>query len=237
MAIHSSQQEQTREAILELLFTVKYCLEFEKKASDKFWNTPGCLGYSAFILLCTIIDTIGATFRSSDVEIPFGEEREKIAARGKKHFYILNHPDYFDLNLKKGTIEDLYATYRNKVVHNSSLPKGNFLINDKGSRECFHLNEEYKVVKVNLWGLYSITNRAAERYLYYLENGKLSEFHRLADELEKEEKQITTLDKLGINITEASGFGITEEQQKKLMEFWYPEIGGFKFPEEDVTED
>lgn len=237
MAIHDNQEGQQREAILELLITIKYCLDFEKKGSDKFWNEEGCLGYSAFILLCTVIDTIGSFYRGTDVEIPFGSEKRKIEEnKAWQHFYILNHPDYFDLNLKENTIKDFYGAYRSRVVHNSSLPQGNFLINDKKSLDCFYLNEKGDVLKVNLWGLSQITDMAASRFLYFLENGTFHEGYKLAAAMWKElrARKKEDVPPWGRGITEASGFGLTDEEQE-LYKRWRKESNSFSgvFPPEE----
>lgn len=183
MANWSTQKQQQEEALTENLYATKCCLDFNKKTSPDFNDTKdGCLGYPAFILLASVIDTIGSFFRDTECKIIIDSEPEPIE-KAAHHFYILNHEKLFNLNLKSVTIDDFYRSYRSPMTHNNSLPENRFLENDKNKEEIFELNQEGKIATVNLFSLFKITEKATEHFLHWLRYGTFSEGHKLTQEL------------------------------------------------------
>ncbi|HRK83192.1 MAG TPA: hypothetical protein PLZ12_17245 [Saprospiraceae bacterium] len=177
------QREQQREALTELLVTIKYCLDFDKKSSSDWAGVNGgCLGYPALILMSSMIDTMGSYFRECSLTIPVDSKNESIE-KGSDHFLILNQENLFNLGLSKKTIIDFYSTYRSKLVHNSALPPNNFLINDKDSNNIFTLDQDLKIRCINIYALFEAIKKATEQFLAWLEFGTFSNDHKLTQEL------------------------------------------------------
>ncbi len=101
MAIHSNHQAMLKESLPEMYLTAKYCIEFRKE------DTQGCLGYPAILLLLAIADSLGSYIIDTN--------------NVKKHFAILNHPDYYNIRLSDEDIEIIYSKYRNLLNHNAVL--------------------------------------------------------------------------------------------------------------------
>jgi len=175
MAIFIKQNDLTVASLKENLLAIDYCLSYKK--SDN-----GCLGIPAMILMCSVIDTIGSYYRGSDYNFIIDNVSAKIE-KASDHFYVLNHQTYFNLNLSKNTIDDVYSTYRSKLTHNASLPPNNYLYIDKNEQALFHLNTEKKIVKVNLFPLFERIKKACDEFIYHLEIGNFSEHHKLSNEL------------------------------------------------------
>lgn len=93
------------ESLSEMYLVAKYCVEFQKDTN--IWPAPGCYGYPAALLLLSVADSLGSyVIDTSEV---------------KKHFDILNHSEYYNLNLSKEDITIIYNKYRNLLSHNSVL--------------------------------------------------------------------------------------------------------------------
>lgn len=187
MAVYNKQKQQQEEALKENLYTIEYCLNYKKTLSADWNNPDGCLGYPAFILICSIIDTIGSFFRGTETEIVVNSEKRKIKT-ASDHFLILNHDKLFNMKLKQNTIDDFYSTYRSKLVHNSSLPKNNFLNNDKTDMRVFLKNSEDKIELINLYPLFEETKKATKQFLHWLKYANFSDAHRMKIELQDKEK-------------------------------------------------
>lgn len=110
MAIHENTQSMLFESLPEMFLVAEYCVNFEK--DQNIWPAPGCYGYPAVLLLCSIADAIGSYVIGGNIE---------------KHFDILNHQDYYDLGLDKKDIKLIYNSYRNLVSHNAVLAPGTML--------------------------------------------------------------------------------------------------------------
>ncbi len=183
MAEFSTQKQQQEEALRENLYAINYCLEFSKNDSLHFGkNEKGCLGYPAFILLSSIIDTIGSFFRDTEAII-IVDSQPRFIEKASDHFLILNHDKLFNLKLSGTTIYDFYSSFRSKVIHNNSLPKNRFLINDDGNEEIFELNSKEEISAVNLYALNRATEQAVNHFLYWLKYGTFSDNHKLKKEL------------------------------------------------------
>ena len=210
MAVHPNYNKLTKESIKENLFIIDYCLNFDK-AKNENWNgdsKEGCLGIPGFILLCTLIDTIGSYFRGSKYIIKIDGVNHPIET-ASEHFYILNHEKFFNLDLKMVTIIDFYSTYRSKLVHNTLLPENNFLSIGSKEDNIFHLDGEEKIVKVNIKPLFEKTKVAIETLIYYLENGTFSLDHALNTEMLEKRKESNPLN-INISTTAVTGFTQTK---------------------------
>lgn len=187
MAIYNEQKRQQAEALKESLYAAKYCLNFEKESSKDWEGESGRLGYPSLVLLACIIDTIGSFFRGSDTEIKIDGE-SKIIETASDHFYVLNHSELFNLNLKNKTILDLYSTYRSKIVHNHSLPPNNFLKYDESDTRIFIINNDDDIVCINLYSLLDAVDKALVKFLHWLNFSTFSPDHKLSSELKKTTK-------------------------------------------------
>jgi len=177
------QREQQREALTEMLVTIKYCLDFDKKSSSDWAGVNGgCLGYPALILMSSMIDTMGSFFRKGSLKISL-DNKEKSIQKAEEHFFILNQENLFNLGLAEVTIMDFYSTYRSKMVHNSSLPPNNFLFSDKNTNKIFILDPDNKIRAINLHSLFESIKTATNRFLDWLERGTFSDDHKLTQEL------------------------------------------------------
>jgi len=104
MAIHSSIPSMLRESLVEMFLVAKDCINFRK--DPNVWGSQGCYGYPAAVLLFSIADSIGSYV---------------LSGRTRDHFNILNHNDYYNLNLDTGDIEIIYKSYRCLLTHNAVM--------------------------------------------------------------------------------------------------------------------
>lgn len=110
MAIHSSIPSMVRESLVETFLVSEYCIKFQK--DPNIWKSNGCYGYPASKLLFSIVDTIGSYV---------------IGINPRKHFDILSHPDYYNLELDEKSIKIIYENYRSTLEHNSAMPLNHIL--------------------------------------------------------------------------------------------------------------
>ena len=210
MAKYENHNKLTIESLKENLFAIDFCLTFDK-AKESNWigeSKEGCLGIPAFNLLCTSIDTIGSYFRDAEYIIYIEDESHKIKS-ASDHFFILNHDKFFKLGLKMATIMDFYSTYRSKIVHNTALPENNFLEIGKKEDDLFQLDQDDKIVKINIRPLFEKIKVAINDFIYYLEFGTFSVDHSLTKELLDKRKEYNPLD-VPIITTAATGFTNTK---------------------------
>jgi len=129
MALHLTPASMLKESLFETLEAAKFCSEYRK--TDEKWGdyqTGGCLGYPAAILLFSIIDTIGSYYRkNSTFKILIDEKETTIDSEGWQHFKILNSK-YFNQTLSEKYIRELYTGFRNRLTHNSVLGKNSMMI-------------------------------------------------------------------------------------------------------------
>lgn len=210
MALYENHNKLTIESFKENLFVIEYCLNYDK-AKESGWignSKEGCLGIPAIILLCTLIDTIGSYFRGAAYIISIDGVNHKIEF-ASDHFYILNHDKFFNLGLKMVTIMDFYSTYRSKLIHNTALPENNFLEIGKKEDNIFQLDNNNKIIKINIRPLFEKTKVAINDFIYYLEYGTFSADHSLKKELIEKSKEYNPLD-VPIITTAATGFTNTK---------------------------
>ena len=111
MAIHNSISNMVREALIEMYFVAEYSILFRK--DEKIWNSNGCYGYPAAVLLFSIADSIGSyVLNTNNVE---------------RHFEILFDKKYYGFDLSKSDTDNIYKYYRNSLIHNSSMPINTYL--------------------------------------------------------------------------------------------------------------
>lgn len=135
-----------KESLLELLNVVEYCVNFRK--DPEIWGSNGCYGYPSAILLFSIADSIGSYV---------------IGGKTRKHFDILDHPDYYNLNLGKSCIDIIYKKYRNLLTHNARLAVNVVLdIGDENSDVFQIINE---LPHINLLPFLKITKIVVKKFL------------------------------------------------------------------------
>jgi len=147
---------------------------------------------------------MGSYYRGSSFEFKVDSVNLKIE-KASDHFYVLNHRQYFNLNLSKNTIDDFYSTYRSKLTHNASLPPNNFLYTDSNKEAFFDLDSDKKIIKINLYQLFEKVTVACNGFIYHLEIGNFSEHHKLSTELNSGSKTIFFDDKIRSTFPPASG--------------------------------
>lgn len=103
------------ESMIEMIKVAQYCINFNKKED---WGFEGCYGYPAAILLLSLVDGIGAHIKGG------GDDT-------KKHFTILNDPEWFNLQISETEMEALRKGLRSRLVHQSYMDS-NLALN-KGS--------------------------------------------------------------------------------------------------------
>jgi hypothetical protein len=149
MAIHTSKESMLKESLTELVRVVQYCINFRKDPA--IWGSHGCYGYPAAILLFSIADSIGSWI---------------VGGKPQKHFDILKHENYYNLNLSGEDIKLIYDGYRCLLTHNALLKFDVFL--DIGREEDavfeFKNNKPY----LNLLPFLKVTERAVKNFLQNL---------------------------------------------------------------------
>lgn len=129
MALHTTPASMLKESLDETLEAAKYCAEYKKTHFKwKPYDTGGCLGYPAGILLFSIIDTIGSYYRKNiTFQIEVDSNMQTINADGWEHFKILNSK-YFNQKLSTNFLKALYNKFRSSLTHNSVLGKDSIMI-------------------------------------------------------------------------------------------------------------
>lgn len=150
MAIHSSIPSMLRESLIEMFLVAKDCINFRKNPS--VWGSSGCYGYPAAVLLFSIADSIGSYV---------------LGGRTRNHFNILNHSDYYNLNLNKRDIEIVYTSYRCLLTHNAVMAPNAVL--DIGQINNPVFNVLNGVPKVNLVPFLEITRNSLIRFFENIE--------------------------------------------------------------------
>lgn len=108
MAIHNTKLSMVHESLREMIQVARYCIDFKKSESQNWIGCNGCYGYPGALLLLSIVDALGTQIMGG------GDDT-------KKHFEVLNHPDYFDMKLQPEETEALRCEYRNYLSHNSHI--------------------------------------------------------------------------------------------------------------------
>lgn len=135
------------EAVVENLLVSKYCIDYRK--DPQRWHRTGCYGYPASILLFSIADTIGGYILGGNV---------------RNHFNILNHVDYYHLNLSVDEINEIYRNYRSRLTHNSALAIGRLM--DIGTRnDPIYEHLDNRNIKLNLLPFWNKTYYCVETFI------------------------------------------------------------------------
>lgn len=135
MAIHLNSFELHRAALGETLFSAEQLICYDKKDEKEKWNTEeGCLGYPAAILLLSYIDSIGNLFHNQIVDgVKITEEHS---------YKILNTKYFKNQNINDITIVDFYGCYRNKLIHNHSLPANRYIEPNSESNIWYEVSKD-----------------------------------------------------------------------------------------------
>ncbi len=182
--IYSSNKEQLIDALRENIIAIEYSLSYVKEDSNQpYWEqNKGCLGFPAIILMSSVIDTLGSVY--DEVEILVGNEMLRINFhKPYTHYYILNHSDLFNLNLKKTTIEDFHQSFRDTLLHNNSLTVNSFLRKGSLNDEIFCFDEEYKIKEIRLVPLFEKIKVAVSIVIDKLEVGQYEIGNKMNEKL------------------------------------------------------
>lgn len=152
MAIHFTSDSMKIESLKEMLEVADYCINFDKRKAG--WRMSGCYGYPAAILLLAIVDSIGAHVKGGGADT-------------KKHFEILNDPDWYDLRLSAGAMEVLRNDYRNKLTHESIVGANLFL--NIGDAENKVLEQIKGYYRLNLKAFLQVSKRVVDKLISSLE--------------------------------------------------------------------
>lgn len=146
MAVHYSIPSMLQESLTEMVIAAEDCINFRK--DPKVWGSEGCYGYPSAILLFAIADSIGSYV---------------IGGSTKRHFNILNHQNYYNLNLSKDVVDTLYKKYRCLLTHNTVMALD--VVLDIGSKQSPMY--EYKNGKhyLNLLAFLKITRIVVKNFL------------------------------------------------------------------------
>lgn len=104
MATHYTIPSLLKETMTEYLVVSDFCVKYRK--DEKNWGSSGCFGYPATVLLMAIADAIGSYV---------------IGGQTREHFNILNHKDFYNLNLTEDEIKLIYEDHRCLLTHNAAL--------------------------------------------------------------------------------------------------------------------
>lgn len=167
MALHIVPASMLKESLFETLEAAKYCAEYRK--TDEHWGqfqTGGCLGYPAAVLLFSIVDTIGSQFRGNEsLLLNIDAKQTYIKGDGWEHFKILNSK-YFKQNLTEAFIQILYRKFRSFLTHNSLLGKNCYLVMQNPNKEPFFIGERdgETIYIVSIMDLYELCKSAIDEF-------------------------------------------------------------------------
>jgi len=147
MAIHPDLKSMLNESLPEMLIAAKQCIDYHK--DENIWGSPGCLGYPSALLLLSVANSIGSYVIG--------------AGNTEKHFNILNHKEYYNLNLSAEDIKDLYNKYRNLLSHNAVLSYGVGLDIGGNSSPVFYKVGNIKLL--NLLPFYMLSISIVKKFL------------------------------------------------------------------------
>jgi hypothetical protein len=169
MAGHDNLTSFVASSLLEYLVASKLALEFVKGENWHPEDRDGCLGTpSALVLLC-VVDAIGSYLRyGPDIVLIDGKQRT-IDGEHSKHFFVLNHQDYFAQTLSLTEIESIYE-YRNLLAHNAATAAGRPLLFHPREPEVFPVYEDQRAIN-----LPAFHNRACVAVEKLLSRGNLIE--------------------------------------------------------------
>lgn len=175
MAIHSDKVGLAKESIYEMLHVAEYALTY-RKTDIALWGdnaTGGILGFPTTVILFSIIDCLGSYFANDPnftVNVDGKKQRIKNASH---HIYILNSK-YFNLDLSRIDLDNIYENVRSTLTHNSLLPEGYILEVGENKKLPFDIavNElDSRIYFINVIRLFEITKKAVEEFMDDLDKG------------------------------------------------------------------
>lgn len=203
----------------EMLYVAKYSIDTRKEKIENFKDDKGCFGFPAAVLLFTITDTIGSMFRGTGIKIVRnGNKQDQIKGSYASHFYILNS-SFYGQQLTTSVIDGIYRSYRDLLVHNSSLPQGYFLAIGSESDDPFVCCTDKKgnlhAVCINLRAYYRISSNAVSRFLPYFDE-KRKEFasSKILASIQKRRAKVQTIIDVPIASSGATISIVTKMEQR-----------------------
>ncbi len=163
MAIHPDTASMLQESLREYVSVADWCVRYRKDDSWGQEQVGGRLGYPAAVMMFCIVDTIGSFHRGDkNFSVPVGGESVTIRQQGFQHFYVLNS-QYYGQSLSEASIKELYANFRDLLVHNAALAPERFLVSDPTSANAFPVIQGRQLVNID--GFLDITKAAVTRFL------------------------------------------------------------------------
>jgi len=94
-----------------------------------------------------IVDAIGGYPRYGNSVVIIDGRQRKIDGEKSKHFFVLNHPDYYGQSLSLNEIESVYE-YRNLLAHNAALAAGRPLFFNPNDTAIFPAFENTRAINL-----------------------------------------------------------------------------------------
>jgi hypothetical protein len=169
MAMHRKKLGLAKESVYEMLHVAEYAVTYGKTDKVKWGDnaTGGILGYPATVILFSIIDCLGSYFANDPNFTVSVDGKEQKIKSASQHIYILNSK-YFNLDLSRIDLDNIYENVRSTLTHNSLLPEGYILQVGENERLPFNIavNEfDKRIYFVNVIRLFEITRKAVEGFM------------------------------------------------------------------------
>jgi len=178
MAIHGNKIGLVKESLIEMLHLAEYAVTY-RKTDKAIWGdnaTGGILGFPATVVLFSIIDCLGSYFANNENFNVVIDGKSCFIRNASQHIYILNSR-YFNLDLSKIDLDNIYGNVRSTLTHNSLLPEGYILQIGENENLPFNIaiNEcNKRIYFINVIKLYEFTKKAVEKFLGDLNKGSLN---------------------------------------------------------------
>jgi len=177
MAIHRKKLGLAKESINEMLHIAEYAVTYRKTDKTKWGDnaTGGILGFPAIVVLFSIIDCLGSYFANNEKFTVIVDGRERTIKSTSQHIYILNSK-YFNLDLSRIDLDNIYNNVRSTLTHNSMLPEGYILQTGENENLPFNIaiNEfDKRLYLINVIKLHEFTKRAVEEFMGDLDRGDI----------------------------------------------------------------
>ena len=175
MAIHYTKLGLAKESINEMLHVAEYTVTYRKTDKTQWGDnaTGGILGYPATVILFSIIDCLGSYFANDQKLSVIIDGKERKIKNASQHIYILNSK-YFNLDLSRIDLDNIYKNVRSTLTHNSLLPEGYMLQVGENEKLPFNIavNEfDKRIYFINVIRLFEITKKAVEGFMGDLDKG------------------------------------------------------------------
>jgi len=147
MAGHDTITSFVATSLLEYLVASKSLLDYVKGDEWQDKERGGQLGTPAALILLCIVDAIGGYLRNGNSVVMIDGKQRKIDGEKSKHFFVLNHPDYYGQSLSLNEIKSVYE-YRNLLAHNAALAAGRPLLFDPNDTAIFPAFENTRAINL-----------------------------------------------------------------------------------------